>query len=53
LWSQNSSQKNSTRHFTVGVSGQVPGLCGNRKYSLLEFNVFFAIQNAAHELGHM
>ena len=34
-------------------NGGIGGICNSqKKYSLLEFNGFNEIQNAAHELGH-
>jgi len=32
---------------------KIPGICGPYSYSLLEFNGFNAVQNSAHELGHI
>ena len=31
----------------------IPGICSNQQYSIMEFNGFNEIQNAAHELGHI
>ena len=30
----------------------IGGICSPNKYSIIEFNGFNQIQNAAHELGH-
>ena len=36
-----------------GYTIKMGGICDNaNKYSILEFNGFNQIQNAAHELGH-
>ena len=31
---------------------KIPGICSVDKFSVLEFQGFLEIQNAAHELGH-
>ena len=53
MWSSDVKKTDVARHASIGLSAQVPGICGNKKFSILEFNGFFAIQNGAHELGHM
>ena len=53
LWNSEERFSAISRHATIGISAKIPGICGRNRYSLLEFNGFVEIQNAAHELGHM
>jgi hypothetical protein len=36
----------------IGITQKIGGICGETKYSVIEWNGFAQIQNAAHELGH-
>ena len=53
IWNDYTSQDPGARHATLGYSMRIPGICSKEKYSIMEFNGFNEIQNAAHELGHI
>ena len=36
----------------IGFTQAIGGICGTQKYSIIEYNGFNQIQNAAHELAH-
>jgi hypothetical protein len=36
----------------VGYTQEIGGVCSNSKHSVVEWNGFQIIYNAAHELGH-
>ena len=36
----------------IGYTQAIGGVCGNQKYSIIEYAGFNQIQNAAHELAH-
>ncbi len=36
----------------IGYTQAIGGVCGNQKYSIIEYSGFNQIQNAAHELAH-
>jgi hypothetical protein len=50
IWGNNINSSQS-----IGVNGitqKIGGICSETKYSVIEWNGFAQIQNAAHELGH-
>ena len=52
IWSSDIKDPRISSSVT-GYTIKVGGICNNtNKYSILEFNGFNQIQNAAHELGH-
>ena len=53
IWDSNSKLSLQQRRGVVGFTSPPLGcICGSHKYSIIEFNGFTFVQNAAHELGH-
>ena len=52
LWSNDVTLSPLYRHYMIGYTQQVGGICSSNQYSVLEYLGFSGIQNAAHELGH-
>jgi hypothetical protein len=53
IWDSTPRSTVAQRRGVIGFTSPPLGsICGPNKYTVIEFNGFSMVQNAAHELGH-